>query len=537
MPNVSVVHGLSHAKGKNFVVEPMSLPEMLDRTTAQHGDKIGITFYQLQMTYTQLQAYTRQVAAALYEFGVRKGDRVGIMLPNCPQYVGAFYGVLRRGAVVVQVNPLYTEREVEYVLQDSGAEVLFVYADLYPRVRNIAGYENLKQVIVVSFVPTNVELAENAILWDEFLRSVTPVPDEPVDPQEDVAVFQYTGGTTGRSKGAMLTHMNLAANVQQINEHTCEEPLAEGDKILTVIPLFHVYGMSCAMNLGVLTGTNVILLPRFDVLEVLQTIKEHKPTFFPGVPTMYVALNSYPGAEQYGIDAIRICNSGSAPLPVELMHSFEKKTGANMLEGYGLSEASPTTHSTPRRGIKKPGSIGIPLPGTEARIVDHASGGKTLPIGEVGELVIRGPQVMKGYWNLAEETAHTIRDGWLYTGDIARMDEDGYFYIVDRKKDLIIASGYNVYPREIEEVLYTHPSVLEAVVVGVPDDYRGETVKAFLVLKPGQTGTAEEIEKFCRDHLAAFKVPRLIEFRDELPKTAVGKILRRVLAEEAKKQA
>jgi long-chain acyl-CoA synthetase len=538
MSDVTVMNGLSYARGKEFHYDLMTLPEMLDRTADVYRDRTAISFYKLRLTYGQLQGYTRQVAEALYQSGVRKGDRIGIMLPNCPQYVSAFYGVLRRGAVVVQVNPLYTEREVEYVLQDSGAEVLFVFADMYSRVRNMAGYENLKKVIVVSFAPSSLELAENAVLWEDFLlQSVRPVPDEPVNPEEDVAVLQYTGGTTGRSKGAMLTHRNLVANVQQINEHGREEPLTDGDKILTVVPLFHVYGMSCAMNLGVLTATNVILLPRFDVLEVLETIKEHQPTYFPGVPTMYVALNSYPGAERYGIDAIRTCNSGSAPLPIELMHSFEKKTGAKMYEGYGLSEASPTTHSSPRNGTKKPGSIGIPLPGTEARIVDHLTGTRTLPIGEVGELVIRGPQVMKGYWNMPQETANAIRDGWLFTGDIARMDEDGYFYIVDRKKDMIIVSGYNVYPREIEEVLYSHPSVQEAVAVGVPDEYRGETVKAFIVLKPGQSATPEEIEGFCRKQLAPYKVPRLIEFRASLPKTAVGKILRRILVEEAKSKA
>jgi long-chain acyl-CoA synthetase len=535
MTIVTVVDGVSHAKGKEFQYELMSLPQMLDRTVERHRDKTAVTFYQIEISYKQLQGLTRLVAGALQRIGVSKGDRVGLMLPNCLQYLDVFYGVLRRGAIVVQVNPMYTEREIEHVLQDSGADVLFVLADLYPRVKNVQGYHNLKKVIIVELTPSSPVLAENAVLWGDFLDGASPVADEPVDPEQDVAVFQYTGGTTGRSKGAMLTHRNLVANVQQINEHTSEDPLSEGDKILTVIPLFHVYGMTCAMNLGILTGTNVILLPRFEPLEVLQTIQQHRPTYFPGVPTMYIALNSYPGAEQYGIDAIRVCNSGSAPLPVELIQSFEKKTGANMFEGYGLSEASPTTHSTPRTGLKKPGSIGIPLPATEARIVDQETDTRALPIGEVGELVIRGPQVMKGYWNMPEETEHAIRDGWLYTGDIARMDEDGYFYIIDRKKDLIIASGYNVYPREIEEVLYTHPAVLEAAVVGVPDAYRGETVKAFIVLKPGASATAEEIEQFCRQNLAVFKVPRQIEFRASLPKTAVGKILRRVLAEEAKR--
>lgn len=535
---VTILDNVSYAKGRDFVPDISAVPALLDRTAEQYGDRVALTFYEHRMTYKQLQGFTRQVAGALFSAGVQRDDRVGIMLPNSPQYVGAFYGILRRGGIVVQVNPLYTEREIEHILIDSGTTVLFVYADLYPRLRKVSGYENLRQVVVVPLGQApELDLAPNAVMWEQFLTTATAAADETINPLEDIAVLQYTGGTTGRSKGAMLTHANLVSDVYQINAHMDAEPLGPGDKILTVIPLFHVYGMTCAMNLGIVNGTNVILLPRFDVLEVLQTIKREQPTYFPGVPTMYVALNSYPGAETYGIDAIRVCNSGSAPLPVELIHSFEAKTGASMFEGYGLSEASPTTHTSPRDGTKKAGSIGIPLPGTEAKIVDVASGTETVPIGEVGELLIRGPQVMKGYWNMPEETAFSLRDGWLYTGDIARMDEDGFFYIVDRKKDLIIASGYNVYPREVEEVLYTHPCVLEAVVVGVPDDYRGETIKAFIVPKPGESVTAEEIETFCRQHMAAFKVPRLVEFRESLPKTAVGKILRRVLAQEAKQRA
>ena len=426
---------------------------------------------------------------------------------------------------------------METILNDSGAEVLIVSSDLYPRVNQLKLCSRLKKVIIVESDSFQVKKPLcHEVSWKTFLNEAVSVPDESVDPERDVAVFQYTGGTTGRSKGAMLTHQNLVVNVQQIHAHASENPLTEQDKILTVIPLFHVYGMTCAMNLGFFLGSSVILLPRFEPLQVLQTIQKHRPGYFPGVPTMYVALNAYPKAEQYGIDAIRIINSGSASLPVELIQSFEKKTGATMYEGYGLSEASPTTHSTPRTGKRKPGSVGVPLPGIEAKIVDLETGTQTLPIGETGELVIRGPQVMKGYWNMPEETRQTIRNGWLYTGDIARMDKDGYFYIVDRKKDLIIAGGYNIYPREIEEVLYTHPAVLEAAVVGVPHPYRGETVKAYLVLKPGEKGNAQELEAFCRNHLAPFKVPKQFEFRSFLPKNAVGKILRRVLRDEAKKE-
>lgn len=537
MKLVTVVDGASHAKGKPMQCQRRSLPQILDQAVEKHGDQTAVHFYETEISYRQLQDWTRLTAGALKRIGVKKGDRIGLMLTNCPQYVTAFYGILRCGAIVVQVNPMYMEREIEFVLQDSGANVLIVLSDFYPRVKKTASFSQLKKVIVVKADQSiSLDMSENSVLWDEFLDSTAMAADEPIDPERDVAVFQYTGGTTGRSKGAMLTHYNLVTNVLQLNEHSRGNALSETDKILIAIPLFHIYGMTCAMNLGLLNGSTVILLPRFEPLEVLQMIKKHRPTCFPGVPTMYVALNSFPKAEQYGIDSIRICNSGSAPIPVELIQSFEKKTGASMYEGYGLSEASPTTHNTPRTGQKKPGSVGIPLPGTEARIVDLETGTKTLPIGQAGELVIRGPQVMKGYWNMPEETRQAIRDGWLFTGDIARMDEEGFFYIVDRKKDLIIASGYNIYPREIEEVLYTHPAVLEAAVAGVTDPYRGETVKAFIVRKPGARVSSEEIEQFCRKHLASFKVPRRIEFRESLPKTAVGKILRRVLAEEEKQK-
>jgi long-chain acyl-CoA synthetase len=533
---VTVVGGVSHAKGQPFAYETLSLPQMFDRTVERHPDRTAVYFYDREISYKTLQDMSKRVSGALRACGVKKGDRIGIMLPNCPPYVVSFFGVLRRGAVVVQINPMYTRRELEAILTDSGADVLIVFGELYPRVQKIKSFSRLRKVIIVETDSFRLENPlSHEVSWKAFLHEAAPVPDEPVDPKCDVAVFQYTGGTTGRSKGAMLTHQNLVVNVQQIHAHASENPLTEQDKILTVIPLFHVYGMTCAMNFGFFLGSSLILLPRFESLEVLKTIQKHRPAYFPGVPTMYVALNAYPGAEKYGVDAIRIINSGSASLPVELIQSFEKKTGAVMYEGYGLSEASPTTHSNPRSGQRKPGSVGIPLPGTEAKIVDLETGTRTVKIGETGELVIRGPQVMKGYWNMPDETKQTLRNGWLYTGDIARMDEDGYFYIVDRKKDLIIAGGYNIYPREVEEVLYTHPAVLEAAVVGVPDPYRGETVKAYLVFKPGAKATSQELEAFCRGHLAPFKVPKQFEIRSSLPKNAVGKILRRVLRDEAKK--
>jgi long-chain acyl-CoA synthetase len=293
--------------------------------------------------------------------------------------------------------------------------------------------------------------------------------------------------------------------------------------------------MTACMNLTIFTGGESIMLPRFELEEVLNTIKHEQPTTFPGVPTMYVAITNHPRAEEYGLDSIKTCNSGSAPMPVELLREFERKTGAKILEGYGLSEASPTTHCNPPFANRKPGSVGIGMPSTEYKIVDVGSGLEEVPVGELGEVIIKGPQIMKGYWNMPEETANTLRDGWFYTGDLAKVDEDGYLYIVDRKKDLIIASGFNVYPRDIEEVLYEHPAVQEAVVIGVPDVYRGEDVKAFVVLKAGQTLTEEEVIHYCKQNMAAYKVPRSVEFREQLPKTQVGKILRRALREESVK--
>jgi len=361
-----------------------------------------------------------------------------------------------------------------------------------------------------------------------------------IDPAEDVAALQYTGGTTGVSKGAMLTHRNLVANLQQTIDVFVRDPAGFAkSRILGVLPFFHIYGLTCVMLFGIRLGINQILLPRFDVSEVLQAFERERPALFPGVPTMYMGLLAS-GADlrKHRLHEVRIFNSGGAALPVNLKRSFEEKTGRPLFEGYGLSEASPVTHNNPPfLGEGREGSIGIPIPSTDARIVDVATGEEDLPIGEAGELIVSGPQVMKGYWNMPGETAQALRNGWLYTGDIARMDEDGYFYIVDRKKDMIVASGYNVYPREVEEVLFEHPGVAEAVAVGVPDEYRGESVKAFVVKRSGSGLTEDELIAFCKERLAAYKVPKAVEFRNELPKSTVGKLLRRVLVEEERVKA
>jgi long-chain acyl-CoA synthetase len=509
-----------------------SLPQMLHDTANEYPQNNAISFYGRKFTYEQLYQNTTHFASALQNRGVEKGDRIAIMLPNCPQYVISYYGVLTAGAIVTQVNPMSVERELEYILKDSGAETIVVLDALYPKVKNVQSDTTLKNVIVVSLQPSQLDFSSDTIFEAFLAESSGRIPPVNIDPVEDVAVLQYTGGTTGRSKGAMLTHRNLIANVLQAYEFFKEDIKLGKERYLTVIPLFHVFGMTACMNLSIYSGSESILLSRFDLEEVLNTIKMEQPTVFPGVPTMYVAITNHPKAEEYGINSIEICNSGSAPMPVELLREFERKTGSKILEGYGLSEAAPTTHCNPNFAERKPGSVGIGFPSTEYKIVDLGSGTEEVPVGELGEVIIKGPQVMKGYWNMPEETANTLRDGWLYTGDIAKVDAEGYLYIIDRKKDLIIASGYNIYPRDIEEVLYEHPAVQEAVVIGIPDKYRGEGVKAVIVLKAGKVADEAEIKEYCRRNMAAYKVPNIVEFRDQLPKTSVGKILRRALREE-----
>ncbi|WP_431027137.1 long-chain-fatty-acid--CoA ligase [Lysinibacillus sp. LZ02] len=510
-----------------------TMVDILKETVEKIPKHIAIKFYSKEISYQELWSLSSLFAASLQQGGIAKGDRVAIMLPNCPHYIISYYGILKAGSIVTQVNPMYLEKELVHILNDSGAKAIVVYEPLYPRIKAIADQTALEHIIVVSFQSESFSLAEDRS-FEQFINqgmnvSLTPIT---INPVEDIAVLQYTGGTTGVSKGAMLTHRNIAVNAQQCKAFFDEEHEFGEGKCLTVIPLFHVFGMTSCMNLSILNGTTIILLPRFELEEVFQTIKVEQPTKFPGVPTMFIALVNHPNAESYGINSIRICNSGSAPMPVQMMNEFEGKTGAKILEGFGLSEAAPATHCNPPFGQRKPGSVGIGLPGTDYKIVDLSTGEQEVPVGELGELVIRGPQVMKGYWNMPEETQVTLRNGWLYTGDIAKVDEDGYLYIVDRKKDLIIASGYNVYPRDIEELLYEHPAVQEAVVIGVPDEYRGETIKAILVKKAGHDVTEQEMIDWVRKRIATYKVPQYVEFRDELPKTMVGKILRRALREE-----
>lgn len=525
-----------------------TVPALLDAAAAEFPHQPATVFFGATLSYRTLHTLARYFAGALRRLGVRPGDRVSLHLPNCPQFLIAYYGALLAGAVVVPFNPLYVEREIEQQLTDSGADIAVTLDLIYPRLADARQRTRVRDVIVTSIndyfpsllrwlyplrarreghlvaVPRARDVHRLTDLLD-LKSAVAPAPEDP----DGLAVLLYTGGTTGTPKGAMLTHRNLLANVTQILAWT-PRLRRGGETLLAVIPLFHSYGMTSAMNFTVATGGRIVLLPRFQADMVLQTIARHRPSFFPGVPTIYNAIIAHPAAQRFDLRSIHACISGAAALPVEVQARFESLTGGRLVEGYGLTEASPVTHVNPLNGIRKPGSIGVPIPDTDARVVDD--GGRTVGPGVVGELILRGPQVMRGYWNQRNETAQVLRDGWLYTGDMAKMDEDGYFYVVDRKKELIITGGMNVFPREVEEVLYAHPAVQEAAAIGMPDAYKGEVVKAFVVLRPDRRATTDEVIAYCRTHLAPFKVPKAIEFRSQLPKSLIGKILRRVLAEE-----
>ncbi|GAE34881.1 long-chain-fatty-acid--CoA ligase [Halalkalibacter akibai] len=532
------------------------LHDYLKISAEKYSTNTALHFLGKDMTFTELYEQAKQFANQLQTLGVKKGDRVAIMLANCPQGVISYYGALMVGAVVVQTNPLYVERELEHQLVDSGAKVIICLDLVFPRVEKVRSKTKLEHVIVTSIkdylpfpknllypfvqkkntgIKVDIEYNNKTIAFKPFLKAgkATEVHVD-MDPVSDLALLQYTGGTTGPAKGVMLTHQNLVVNTLQCIHWTYKVTPGE-ERGLAVLPFFHVYGMTVSMNLGIMNGHTTVILPKFDPKDVLKTIEKQKITLFPGAPTMYVALINDPSIKEHNLSSIKACLSGAAPLPLEVQQKFEKLTGGKLVEGYGLTETSPVAISTPIWGKRKTGSVGIPWPDTEAAVLS-AETGEPAEIGEVGEIAIRGPQVMKGYWNRPEETAKVFKEDWFLTGDMGYMDEEGYFFIVDRKKDMIIAGGFNIYPREIEEVLYEHEAIQEAVVIGVPDEYRGETVKAFVVLKEGKNLTEKELDEYCRKNLAAFKVPRLYEYRQELPKTLVGKILRRVLVEEEKQK-
>ena len=514
-----------------------SLTAFLEEAAGKYQDHIALTQGERRVTYGELLTLTEKMAAALSEAGVKKGDRVGLMLPNCPEYVIGFFGAMRIGAVATQVNPLYVGRELEHIFNNSGSQSVIVHAMMYGKVKDVQRHTALERVIVVG--EPEGGLQDDDMTFDDFLSPVSgTAPEVEINPKQDLSSIQYTGGTTGVSKGAMLTHGNLLGGVQQTIDLLIEDPSAfpQNGKAVAVAPFFHIFGMTMVLLFGFRHGWNLLLVPRFQPDEMMQLIKREKPIMLAGVATLYMALHSYPDMEEYGLDEVLLYTSGGASVPLGLLNSFKRRTGRDIWEGYGLSEGAPVSFNTYLKGSVG-GSIGVPIPGTDIRIVDTETGEREMPYSEPGELVVKGPQVMQGYWQMPEETTKTLRDGWLHTGDIAQMDENGYLYIVDRKKDMINTSGFKVYPREVEEILYQHTEVVEAVAVGVPDEYRGETVKAFVVRKPGSTVSEEELVSYCKENLAPYKVPKVLEFRDELPKSAVGKLLRRVLADEEREKA
>lgn len=524
---------------------------LLDEAAAKAPDGVCMDFLDREYSYGEMLDYANRTARGLQQLGIQKGDRVGLCLPNCPFYVAAYFGVLKAGAIVVNFNPLYTADEIEEQIRDAGVSIMFTLGlkKLYPKVAGALKDTPLRNIVVCSL--SDALPPVKGLLFQTFKRSEiaqTPLnlqnlPFEwlvrnqgnydpvDIDPLTDIALFQYTGGTTGIPKGAMLSHANIVTNTEQVRQWMGERA-PEGDSILAVLPFFHVFAMTVGLCLGLRIQAKLIALPRFELEQVLKVIDAKQPTLFPAVPTIYGAINGHEQIERFDLSSIRHCISGGAPLPLDVKRSFETLTGCVLVEGYGLSEASPVVCCNPTWGESKPGSIGIPLPGTTVEIRDHDNPAHTVPLGERGEVIVRGPQVMRGYWNREEETLDVLEGHWLRTGDVGHMDEDGYVFLTDRIKDVIISGGFKVYPRVIEEALHKHPDVREAVVIAIPHGYRGEAPKAFVTLNDGAAIDADHLMAFCADHLNPIERPDEIEFRDELPKTLIGKLSKKELIEE-----
>ena len=527
---------------------------LLDQTVARTPDALALDFMGRRYTYRQLDGLVTRAARGLQGIGVKPGDRVGLCLPNTPYFPIFYFAALKLGAVIVNFNPLYVERELEFQIKDSGTTVM-VTVDLamtHDKLAKVAAGVGLRRIVVCPFaaaLPPGKGLLfslfkrgdvgrwrgnELNVGYFELISDRT-APTLPKVVADDVAVIQYTGGTTGQPKGATLTHANLSANCAQVIHHVGEiEPT---QRIMGVLPLFHVFALTYVLNYGVAIGAELVLLPRFELAATLKTIRSRKVTNFPAVPTIYSAINNAPAETRGDLSSLRYCISGGAPLPVEVKARFEQLTGCTVVEGYGLSETSPVVSTNPLDRPGKPGSVGVLMVGTTVEIRDTEDPQRVQAQGDKGEICIRGPQVMRGYWNKPKETEEVFVDGALRTGDVGYMDEDGFLFLVDRKKDLILAGGYNVYPRVIEEAIYQHPAIRDVTVIGVPDKYRGEAPKAFVTLKVGQTATSEEIRSFLAEHLNKIEMPREIEIRDELPRTMIGKLSKKELvAEEAQKR-
>jgi long-chain acyl-CoA synthetase len=535
----------------------ITIPDFLRETVRRYPNRRAVAYYGGYTTYADLDKLASRFANRLIERGLKRGDPVLVILPNLPQFIIAHFGIMKAGGVVAALSPLLVEREIAELARDSGAKIVLVLDRMWDKVQPLVERKEIELAIVTGvhdYLPTFKRLLYPLKFRKEMVKvahdpkggvqqfrkfisgAKESDPQVPIGP-DDIAAFQYTGGTTGLPKAAVLTHRNMTSNTIQVRHWVPE--LREGaESLMAIIPFFHSYGVTLCLHLGVHLAATNILVPRFEVADVMEQITKEQPTLLPGVPTLYNAINgaaeSNPERQQ-ALKSIRFCISGGAPLPAEVQRRFEEVTGGRLVEGYGLSEASPVTNCNPLDGRARNGFIGLPLPDTICRIVDPETR-EPLPQGERGELAIKGPQVMQGYWKRPEETANVLVDGWLYTGDIAIMDEDGFFKIVDRQKDVIITGGENIYPREIEEVLYRHPKVLEAAVIGVAHPVGGQVAKAFIVAKQGETLDRKEILQFCNENLAKHKVPRQIEFRESLPKAGTGKILRRALAEEEAKK-
>ncbi len=539
---------------KEITIPEGPLWKALDDAVKKYPENVALFFEGVKVTYSELGELVDRAANGFAKMGVKKGDTVAIMLINCPQFVISYFGALKAGAIVTAVSPLAMAKELRIYLQDTKATTIVVLNFFYAVVEAVRKETNLENVIVAQgwdmmsklkqkLAPKTVykkemksvpPLREGDIMWNDFIADTVPeAPTIEIDPAKDIAVYQFTGGTTGIPKAAMLTHNNLKANCEQCS--VWMEWMAERGKesFVAALPLQHIFGQTISMNLAISWGSKIVLVPNArDIKHLLELIDKQKPTFFPIVSTLAISIYSHPDAKKYDVTSLKLSIAGAMALPPEVTRKYEEVTDSIIIEGFGLSESSPVTHANPLdKDKRKVGSIGLPFPSTDSKIVDLEDKSKDLPIGEIGELAVKGPQIMLGYHNRPEETADVLKGGWLFTGDIAKMDEEGWTYIVDRKKDMINASGYKVWPNEVEEVLFEHPKIREAAVIGIPDETRGETVKAFVVLESGQTATVDELRAFAKEKMAVYKVPTEIQFVDDLPKTQVGKILRRELRE------
>jgi long-chain acyl-CoA synthetase len=540
--------------GPSMDYENVTLPAALARTARNYPEKTALVMMGKKVSYRQLDEQVDRFAAALSGLGVRKGDKVAIVLPNIPQMVIASYAVFRLGAVAVMNNPLYTERELEYQLNDSDSKIAICMDLIVPRILSVQDRTKIETVIachIRDYLPfplkqlfpivkkqmhRKTQPSEGILEFMDLLRGAPPVPPRADVSFDDLACLMYTGGTTGVAKGVMLSHRNVSINVQQFRALLFDAQ--EGvESVIGILPFFHAAGFTGGMNNCIYRGFTQVLVPRPEADTLLKLTVKYRPAYFGCVPTLYVGILNHPDFPKHDLSFIKGCISGAAPLAIETIREWDERVGAPIIEVYGMTEMSPISHANPWRAKMKPGSVGIPLPDTDCRIVDVETGAREMGVGESGEILLKGPQMSQGYYKKPEETAEAFRDGWFYTGDIGYMDDEGYLFIVDRKKDMIIAGGFNIYPREIDEILYEHPKIKEACAVGLPDPYRGETVKAFIVPREGERLTEKEVVAYCREKLAAYKVPKQVEFVEELPKSAIGKVLRRELKDLEMKKA